>query len=244
METEKYILITGANRGIGLELTKQLLFKSQKVIAAVRSPETATELMKLQDQHKDDLILTQFDALNPNGANELSERLSESVGHIDWLINNAGIFKHAVLKHHDDEASDFGKFTWTALSEMMSVNTVTPIMTCQELHPLLEKSPAGKVFNISSEMGSIAQNDYHENMGYCVSKAALNMSTRKLAQFYAKDGIPVVAVSPGWVRTDMGGPNADLSVEESAQALIEFFNKVGTSHSGKFFRRDGTEVPW
>jgi NAD(P)-dependent dehydrogenase (short-subunit alcohol dehydrogenase family) len=226
------ILITGANRGIGLELARQYLKSGSRVVATCRKPEKASELATLALQQHN----LQINPLEVTAAASV-QRLALSLANqcIDVLINNAGI-----LGGEDQSIDSMDYDAWT---ETLAVNTIAPFRVSLALLANLRLSRRPRILALSSQMGSMqrASSGYY---AYRSSKAALNKVMQGLAVDLRSDGIIVCPVHPGWVRTDMGGPQADITVEESAAGLIELINGLTIADSGHFFKWNNTEHPW
>lgn len=237
-------LVTGANRGLGLEFTRQLIEADTYVIAACRHPQEALALLDLKQNYPDFLFLAKLDVASPDSIEKACSEIGNQFGHIDLLINNVGIFGYSIANEYSDQTNDLGNLVFESLSKMFQVNAVAPAILIHRLLPLLQKSLSAKVVNISSGYGSIEMKSTSDHLGYCASKAALNMITKTIS-FYLRDwDIPIVSISPGWVRTDMGGKDADLSPEESVSEQIQFIRNINMEHSGGFFKRDGYPLPW
>lgn len=231
------VLITGANRGIGLELTKRLLKRGDHVFAGARNPQAATELRDLKDRDASlSLTVLPLDVTKADSIDLSVKTIRESAGSLDVVINNAGIFPKG------DEGRKFAALTPEPLEEAFRVNTVGPLMLTQALADLLAKG--AKIINISSQMGSIHQSHYPGSIAYAISKAALNMASRKTAAEFADRGIITIALHPGWVRTDMGGSNADISVDESAEGILKVLDGMKENMNGGFYNWKGEEMPW
>ena len=229
------ILITGANRGIGLELTRQFVAEQWQVHACCRSPENARDLMKLAHQHQGQVNVHVLDVTNDNQRQILADQLMGQT--IDILLNNAGIDGGWSEQH-------FGHVNIANWQAALQINTIAPLQMMQAFMPHVSQSQRKIMANISSKMGSIADNSSGGSYSYRSSKAALNMVTMSVARDLADREICVVALHPGWVRTDMGGPNADLSVEQSASILKQHLLGLSLADSGRFIDIDGTDIPW
>lgn len=245
------VLITGCSRGIGLELVRQLIIHEptpQIIIATCRKPEEATALQELSKNHKSihvqKLDVTDFSSL-ANFAKDVEGIVGDEG--LNLLINNAGIAGNKTAKLADLKAEE--------LAEMYKTNTIAPILLTQTLVPLLRKaarhnasSPLGigkaAIVNISSGLGSVSRNTFGGYYGYRESKAALNTATRSISHELAGDGILVMTLHPGWVKTDMGGKEADLTVEFSAAEIVKTIFKLSKEHQGAFLQYDGTVLPW
>lgn len=228
------IVITGGSRGIGLGLTKAFLETEQNVIATCTQPHAAEVLLELKEYHPEFLTILPFHADKPTAPMELAGSVGDIVSCVDLLINNAGVF----------ESCELMDVRYENVDTILKVNTIAPLILTKELSLLLKKSTDAKIINVSSGMGSIEEFSWPNNISYCISKAGLNMVTRALSDSFKDSGIPVVSVSPGWVRTDMGGDDAELSVEESISDLIPFMESVSMEMSGGFFRKNGDTIPW
>jgi NAD(P)-dependent dehydrogenase (short-subunit alcohol dehydrogenase family) len=165
----------------------------------------------------------------------LYERINNQLGHLDILVNSAGV--------KINESAQFNELDWQDVARSLEVNVGGPLMTSQALYPLLQKGKEKKIINMSSRMGSIQLSDGGMT-SYRVSKAALNMLTRNQAIEYKKDGIAVVMVHPGWVRTDMGGPAAPMTVAESARKIFQIIEMISLSNTGEFISVTGDKIPY
>ena len=231
------ILITGANRGIGLALTKEYLAKGDsRVFASCRNPAGAAELGALAETNFERLRVLQMDVTDEASINRAADALRAGTDALDVLINNAGI-------SGDDHARIMGKLTSTEVSHVISTNAVSSLIVTQACRELLKKGDNPRVVMISSGLGSLARAD-GSSYAYRMSKAAMNMAARVLAFDEAMAGITTVTMAPGWVRTDMGGSAASLAPEESARALLTVIDGLGASDNGKFYRYDGVKLDW
>lgn len=224
-------LITGANRGIGLELAKQLTARGDKVICTVRDLSTIEDLKALG------VRVESLEVSEPASIKMLGERLADQP--IDVLINNAGISSEWGKSLEDLEPID--------MIRVYTTNAIGPIMVSRALLPSLRKGDRKLIVQISSVMGSLerAFNDNAKgNYAYRGSKAALNMHTISLANDLKDEGIAAVGVHPGWVRTRMGGEKASLSPSESAAMLVKTIDGLSMKQTGKFFDTDGSPLPW
>ncbi len=230
----RFHLITGASRGIGLELTKQYLELGDSVYACCRSPETARELGRLETQFSERLTIVELDVTRADHIQRLVDQFKKENVQLDTLILNAGVAL--------PEA--FGKWSEEAFLATLKTNLIAPALVAQALVGFLK--PEAKVVNISSRIGSFDAkiNLASDQDAYAISKSALNMLTMRLAAKEEMQGKVIVAISPGWVRTDMGGPQATLSVEESARGIIKTIESLSSSLSGSFLSIDGAIIPW
>ncbi|MFO0723565.1 MAG: SDR family oxidoreductase [Myxococcota bacterium] len=222
------ILITGANRGIGLSLTKQALAAGHHVIATAREPKAATELAALKGVEV--LPLSVEDGASVEA---LAKKLRGRS--IDVLINNAGTY---------GEHQSVGDLDFQEAGLVYAVNALGPLRVTLALLDNLRAGQGKRVANISSMMGSIADNSSGGEYGYRMSKAALNMASKTLANDLARDGIRVVALNPGWVQTDMGGPNAPTPVDEAARGILQRVLGLSAQDNGQFVDYRGGYRPW
>lgn len=232
----KRILITGANRGIGLALVQHWLRHSpHQIFATYRRLEDASELQALAADYPQRLVMLRLELADERSMNEAVATLSEQTETLDILVNNAAI---------DPQPQSLDKIGPQTLSLIYSINTIAPLLLTRALLPLMQTSEAPVIVNMSSEMASLALRDYGGSYGYCASKAALNMDTRGLAAELGPQGFLVIALDPGWVRTDMGGPNATLEPEESARGIVQVIDALTPAQNGHFLVYDGSEHPW
>ncbi len=220
------LLITGANRGIGLEFVRQYAADGWEVIATCRNPQDATELCALNvEVHA--LDVSQFDQIVA-----LGERLAGRP--VDVLINNAGI--------HGGEQG-FGAVDADAWSHVFRVNTMAPLKMAEALVEHVARGQRRVIASISSRMGSI-DDSAGGVYAYRSSKAALNMVNKNLSLDLRDRGIICIVLHPGWVKTAMGGPSAIVSPQQSVGGMRRIIDGATPSHSGRFFSYDGQEVPW
>ena len=224
---QRTILITGANRGIGLELSRQFGEAGWQVIGTARKPDQADALRGLGAQ------VLQLDVTDQDSVERLASDLEGRP--IDLLINNAGILPRAP----SISETDFDDVT-----RALAVNTIGPMRVTRALLPNLRSGAGKTVVNITSGLGSIANNSSGGFYGYRESKAALNMFTRSLANELRRDGFICIVVHPGWVQTDMGGANATLTASESARGIRDVIDKLAPEDTGTFWNYDGTPLPW
>lgn len=221
------VVITGASRGIGLELTRIALANKYRVLAAARSPMKSKELVALKEKYPQALDLVTADLANDSGVDSIVQALKSWNG-VDILVNNAGIMRQG------EKAEDF--------MESFRVNSVAPFLLTKALLPLLKKGRAPRVVNITSLMGSVADNKSGGYYAYRSSKSALNMINKSLTQDH--EWLTAIVVHPGWVKTDMGGAQAPTEPEESAQGIWSVISGTTSAQSGKFFDFRGQELPW
>ncbi len=231
------ILITGANRGIGLALTRHILSTSDHfVFATCRSPEGAEKLNDLAQSNGERLQILPLDVNDAASIQRAVDVVESQANALDLLINNAGV-------SGDERGRNMGQLRASEVSHVINSNAVSALILTQACLPLLKQAANPRVAMISSGMGSIA-NAGGSSYAYRMSKAAMNMAARVLSLDAALAGITTVAIAPGWVRTDMGGPSASLSPEESASAVMSLANGLNSADNGKFYRYDGAELAW
>lgn len=235
----KHVLITGANRGIGLGHTEAFAAKGIHVFAAVRSPDEADELHALAANCKDMVTVLRYDAALPEAAKQLKAAVGDTP--IDLLFANAG----ALGGSHQS----FGSVDADDVLQLLQVNSVAPLMLVEALADNVASSARKIVALQSSQLGSITNNERGGLYAYRMSKAALNMVAKSLAIDLRPLEITVVSMHPGWVKTRMGndvapGMVAPVSVEQSVEGQQRLFNRLDLQVSGKFFNFNGTELPW
>ena len=233
-------LVTGANRGIGLEFARQLAGRGDRVFAACRMPGEADDLLTLMAEvGAERLSIVKLDVLNAKSIEALGEDVAGRLdgGKLDTLINNAGIYGP-----RGDDAR-LGGLDQSAGREVFTVNVLGPLLVTQALRPVL--GDGSVVMNLSSGYGSVAEAAGDAPHFYCASKAALNMSTAIAAKELAEAGIVTLAVSPGWTATDMGGHEGQQSAAESVSKMLEnCLDRASPEISGKFLDRSGKELPF
>lgn len=227
------LLITGASRGIGLETVRRFLDDPDwQVIATCRDPEGATALQQVRANNPSRLELHALDVGDGDAVARLADVLAGRP--VDVLLNNAGVMG----AHQSLEVLDFDG--WLA---EVNVNTLGPMRLALALRPNLALSKNPRIVTISSQMGSMAR-PRGGSYAYRSSKAAVNKAMQGLALDLADERICVVAVHPGWVRTDMGGGGADISVEESAAGIYRLTRDLTLADSGRFLTYRGEDHPW
>jgi len=234
-----HCLVTGANRGLGLEFVRQLLARGERVVATCRQPGRASMLNALAGEYPGRLRVLPLDVTEPKSHAELVAEWPLLAGEgdppprIGLLVNNAGVL-------HSGER--FGGIGRDNLVHSFLTNAAGPLLLTQALAPLL--ADGAHVVNISSRLGSVAATERFGTPSYALSKAALNMATAQLKHALADRGIVVVAVSPGWVRTDMGGDQAEVAPEDSVAGLLRQVDRLGPEDSGRFLDWQGEPIPW
>ncbi len=231
------ILITGANRGIGLALVRQLLAtESIRLFATARRPEAATDLQQLAASHADCLTVLPLDVTDQTSVGALATTVARQVNGLDVLINNAGFKPPAT-------AESFANITSETLLNTLAINVAGPLLVVKALVDLLAAGRNSRIVNISSQMGSMTWGG-GGFYAYTTSKAALNMVTRRLAVDLQSRGITTITMHPGWVRTDMGGPSASLSPDESASGIIKVVSNLTPRQNGQFIQWNGEIHAW
>lgn len=225
------IVITGANRGIGLEFTRQLAARGEMVEATARRPAQADELRALAEASDGRVKIHACDVGDDHSVHELVQAIGR--GSVDLLINNAGIYG----KMQSLEELDLGDVLHT-----FSVDALGPIRVTRALLPNLVASGGGRVAHITSKMGSVSDNTSGGAYGYRMAKAALNMASKSMSVDLRDRGVISVVFNPGWVQTDMGGENAPTPVEVSVSNMIRIIDGLRPEHSGRFFNHTGEDV--
>jgi len=221
------VLVTGANRGIGLEYARQFAAKGYEVIGTARDPSDAKELSAVAQR------VEQLDVADAASVAALARRL-EGVA-IDILVNNAGIF--------DRRDVTVDKVDFAVMERTFAVNTLGPLRVVQALLPNLREGKRKTIVNMSSQLGSI-ENSNGRWYAYRASKAALNQVNKVLSAELGPDGFTCVVLHPGWVQTDMGGSNATYTPQQSVSGLIAVIEKLKPSDNGRFFDFKGEPIPW
>lgn len=216
------ILITGANRGIGLELCRQLIGRGEEVIAVCRGASSELRSLNLR-------VIEGIDVSSSESVDGLSNQ--EGLGGLDWLINNAGVLA----------TDSMDKLDYDAMEWQFRVNTLGPLRITTALLPKL--AAGSKVGIITSRMGSIKDNTSGGYYGYRMSKAAVNMAGMSLARDLQQSGIAVALLHPGMVATDMTGGQG-VSTEHSANGLIQRMDDLGMGNTGSFWHAEGEQLPW
>jgi NAD(P)-dependent dehydrogenase (short-subunit alcohol dehydrogenase family) len=230
----KTALITGSNKGIGYEVARQLKRQGFRVFIAARNTDAGQKAAKaLQDGgRKAEFLL--LDVADPDSIAAAAHEFGTRANHLDVLVNNAAILENADISVLDVSRGELER-TWRT-------NTLGPLLVTQAFAPFLRKSEAARVINVSSGWGALSEMK-DEAPAYGISKAALNAVTRQFAAAFAPHKIPVNSVCPGWVRTDMGGPNATRSVAEGADTIVWLATEAPLSLTGQFLR-DRQPIPW
>jgi len=227
------VLVTGANRGLGLEFAKQYAEDGATVFACCRDPHTAKTLRKVSDAAGGKVSLHALDVTNASAVSNLANAFGDEP--VDVLINNAGIYGPK-----NQSADDMDFEGW---AETFAINSMAPLRVAQAFHRNLKKGREKKLVTITSGMGSTAHHP-GSYFAYRASKAAVNNVMRGLAEAWKPDAIVVALIHPGWVKTDMGGRNADLEPHESIAGMRKVIAGLSPARSGKFLDYRGEELPW
>ncbi|HSM98359.1 MAG TPA: SDR family oxidoreductase [Gallionella sp.] len=231
----KTTLITGANRGIGLEFCRQYAADGWRVLACSRYPEKSDELNKLAARYPELIKVHALDVADHVQIDRLAQLLADES--IDLLINNAGIYP-------DSDKGGFGHTDYAEWLEAFRINTMAPLKMAETFAAQIARGKLKTIVTITSKMGSIADNSGGGSYLYRSSKAAVNMVVKSLAIDLKPLGITAVVIHPGWVKTDMGGPNAMISAEQSVAGIRQVIDSLTPESSGTFFAYDGQVIPW
>jgi NAD(P)-dependent dehydrogenase (short-subunit alcohol dehydrogenase family) len=226
------VLITGANRGIGLALVKAYASRRDKVIATVRATSDCFELDAFVKTAAKWVEVIEMDVADAAEIGRARRKLEAEP--IDVLINNAGI--------GGPERQTATDMDFDGLIETLNINTIAPLRVATAFLPNV-KAAKGKIITLSSQMGQV-QSASTDSLAYRVSKAAVNKLMRGLAAELKPQGIPVLIVHPGWVKTDMGGEGAQLTSDQSASQLQKLIDKLDIASTGKFLAWNGKELAW
>jgi len=243
------VIVTGANRGLGLEFVKQLASKitCQNVVASCRDPNSAKDLLKLQENNPDKIHVKKLDVDEIDSFPDFAKDVEALLGNngLTCLFNNAGVAP---------KATRYNLVKVEQMESTFKTNVIAPLFLSKAFIPLLKKNTNGSIIvNLSSSLGSISNNKKVMGTGgagggqypYRSSKAALNMVTRSLSVDLQDFGIGVISIHPGWVRTDMGGPHATLSSHESVEGVLKVVADYDhSSQNGQFFDHKGNVFPW
>ena len=240
MSGQKNYLVTGANRGLGLEFTKQILQAGHNVYAACRNINDIEDLDLLFAEYKDKLIVVNLDINDHNSILSLSEKLKDTS--IDVMINNAGTigplpyFENTFKQH-------YGTIDYDVWSDVFKTNLFGPVKMAETFLENIENGNDKKMIFISSVVGSIAD-DHQKAFAYATSKTALNKSVALLADILKEKEVKVLAMCPGYVKTRMNGGGANLEPEESIEGMLEQIDKLDNESSGSFVRYNGESINW
>ena len=228
------VLVTGANRGLGLEFVRQYAGDGWKVWAACRSPKSAKELKALQAQHADGISILALDVTDSDSIRSAAAQLRGEP--IDLLLNNAGV--------GGPPAQKIGSLDYAAWARVIDANVLGPARVVEAFVGNVAKGRGKRIVTLTSRMGSIEDNTSGGSYAYRSSKAGVNAVMKSFSIDLAPRGITCVVVHPGWVRTDMGGAGGKLAPAESVKALRALIDSLKAKDTGKFFDYDGSELPW
>jgi NAD(P)-dependent dehydrogenase (short-subunit alcohol dehydrogenase family) len=233
------LLVTGASRGLGLELARQYAGDGWDVVATARAPQQSPELLALAAAQPR-LQVHALDVADFAAIDSLARRLAGRA--IDVLLNNAGLFGPKAIAEQDPR-QEFGRMDYDIWAGLLRVNTMAPLKMAEAFVEHVAASAQKKIVTVTSGVGSIANAD-GRTIAYRTSKAAANMLMRNLSFDLAPRGIVTAAICPGWVRTRMGGPGASLEAPESIAGLRRVIAALERANSGRFWLHDGTTIPW
>lgn len=242
----KIALVTGAYKGLGFEWCRQLGKIGYKVILTARNPASANTAAELLKHEGLDIYPMPLDVKNENQIEEIALWVFKYFGHIDLIVNNAGINP----KDYADKTKMAKAFYLEALDanemlDIIHINSIAPLLIVKHFKKLLIKSDHPVVVNISSWLGSVSNLTFGGHYGYVGSKNLLNILNKSMANELRQDKIICINVNPGWVKTDMGGQKAQFSPEQAVtNILTNIVLNATINDSGKFFNFDGSEHPW
>lgn len=236
MDTKPSVFITGAQRGLGLALCEVLLTKGFQVYASTRrqAPES---LMALEEKYGNALSIFVLDVSSDLSVQQAAERFVSKSDCLDVLINNAGV-------RFDSSSARLEEVNFDAALQIFNVNSIGPLRVSRHFLPFLKKGRKRLIINISSEAGSISQCWREKEFDYCMSKAALNMQSVILHNYLQKDGLDILVVHPGWMRTDMGGADADIAPSTAAQGIAALMEAPRTAGQHFFVDYNGQPISW
>jgi NAD(P)-dependent dehydrogenase (short-subunit alcohol dehydrogenase family) len=230
----KTVLITGANRGIGLEHARSFAARGLKVLATARFPKAAEELNSLVTNHVGKITVLRYDAADPESPGMLKLALKDTP--LDLLLANAGV--------GSGERESFGSVDLQDVLELIRINSIAPLKLAEVLTENVARSGRKLMAFQSSQLGSIGNNTSGGRYGYRMSKAALNMVAKGIACDLGSLGVIAVALHPGWVKTRMGGASAPVSVQGCVAGQQRLFDQLTLANSGHFFNYDGAKLAW
>jgi NAD(P)-dependent dehydrogenase (short-subunit alcohol dehydrogenase family) len=230
------VLITGANRGIGLALVREYINRGAQVFTACRSPEQASELKKLQTEQGDHLLLLALDVTDESQIAQARELVGQRTTHLDRLINNAGILR---------PVESFREITESALMDSFAVNALAPLRMIQHFEDLLAAGSSPRIVNITGPTPPITRLPRRNNQVYMASRYAHNALTKMVALELIEKGIITVALWPGYIRTDMNGMAADATPpQDGIPRAVDVIENLTTEHNGCCLLPDGKLYDW
>jgi NAD(P)-dependent dehydrogenase (short-subunit alcohol dehydrogenase family) len=238
-------LITGASRGIGLEFVRQHLADGWQVYATCHKAASAGQLNTIKSNGRGQIHILEMDVTDAAQVKAVAEQLKGNP--LDVLINNAGTVEpifYGSGAYEGNDGPDLRNYDFDAWLELLKTNVLGPARVCGAFVDNLAAGERPVAVNISSTLASIASTWQAGRYGYRTSKAALNMLTRSIGEWYAKRGIILVSISPGWTRTEMGGPKATNSVEDSVKGVRDVIAGLTMAQAGTFFNFNGQTIPW
>ena len=227
------ILVTGANRGLGIEFVEQYLNEGNEVIATYRNENSSIDLIEMGNE-RSNLKLLQLDVSSNKSLNSFAENLGDSP--IDIFINNAGVY--------GPRNSSFGNVDEENWIPAIKINAIAPILLTQLIIKNIRSGADKKLIFVTSKMGSIDDNKGGGAYVYRSSKTALNAVVKSLSVDLENEGIVVALIHPGWVKTDMGGPNALIESDTSVRGMTEVISNLDITSTGNFYNYDGSIIPW
>jgi NAD(P)-dependent dehydrogenase (short-subunit alcohol dehydrogenase family) len=233
------IVITGTNRGLGLEFARQYLERGDEVVATCRNPQSAAELGELQSQIAERLTILELEVADQQSRENALRGVRQKFGAIDLLINNAAISSGGEKRRYS-----LGALYEENMARVFQVNAVAPLLVAEAFLELLEVGQDPKVINITSRLGSIGSKSRAFSYSYCASKSALNMFSKMLSIDLQSKGIVVIPIHPGHVQTDMGGSSAAMKPDESIRGMIRVIDSLTLKDSGRYLDWQGLEIPW
>lgn len=242
MSSEPAVLITGANRGLGLELTRQYAADGWRVYACARRPEAATDLAALAAAPGGSLTLHAMDLFEHGSIERVAGELEGAA--IDVLLNVAGTMGRVDFAREGVGAMPFGATDYEDFLDTLRVNVLAPLKVIECFIPHVERGAQKKIVTLSSVVGSIASNSSGGLYSYRAGKAAVNALMKSLGIDLGKRGIIALPMHPGWVRTDMGGPRAPLDAPTSCAGIRRVIAGLSLADAGRFLQYDGQELPW
>ncbi len=229
------ILITGANRGLGLALTQQFLAQGDQVFALARHQSEA--LKQLQREHPDQLCSVLADVAEESSIIQALAKVARQVDHLDMIVNNAAI-------HLEQSAPLIDQLDFSGYLTTFQVNALGPLKVVKHALPLLRRGRNRVIANISSEAGSISATRRRSEYSYCMSKAALNMASQLLQNSLQDEGIKVLAIHPGWFSSDMGGQAAPITPAKAAAVVVNTLTQPHDLSGPVYVAPDGQPLTW